>query len=204
MALANSEWREITVESGIQHEPFPPHQLSGVAEWMIRTLKEMSTSMLVQAGLLPELWSKAMTTVAYIRNRLMFNSSLPQRWRRFPTEKMKDQYSQLKPFSCLCYVIVPEEKQKSFTSKTRHVRFLVLYGTLRRFLRCWILLYLYSSERETWWISISWITRQEGWSRIQFVFPYRSILSNMNPNVDKRMLSHPITLKGVCRVIALD
>jgi len=105
----------------------------------------MSTSMLVQAGLLPELWSKAMTTVAYIRNRLMFNSSLPQRWRRFPTEKMKDQYSQLKPFSCLCYVIVPEEKQKSFTSKTRHVRFLVLYGTLQRFLRCWILLHLYSS-----------------------------------------------------------
>lgn len=52
---ANSEWREMVTESGIQHKPSPPnHQdRNGASERMIRTLKEMSTSILVQAGLPP-------------------------------------------------------------------------------------------------------------------------------------------------------
>ena len=83
MVQVNSEWREITVESGIHHELFRPHQLSGVAERIIRTLKEMSMSMLVQL----DVSLNSGTTVVYIRNRLMSNSSLLQRQhslRRFP------------------------------------------------------------------------------------------------------------------------
>jgi hypothetical protein len=75
MAQANLEWREITVESGIHHELFCPHQLSGVAEPIIKTLKEMFTSMLVQL----DFSLNSGTTVVYIRNRLMSNSSLLQR-----------------------------------------------------------------------------------------------------------------------------
>ena len=86
MAQANSEWRGITVESWIHHELFRPHQLSGMAERIIRTLKEMSTSMLVQ---LDFSLNSGLTTVVYIRSRLMSNSSLLQcqhSLRRFPTE----------------------------------------------------------------------------------------------------------------------
>jgi hypothetical protein len=92
MVQVNSEWREITVESEIHHELFRPHQLSGVAERIIRTLKEMSMSMLVQ---LDFSLNSGLTTVVYIRNRLMSNSSLLQRQHSFSRN------SHLKTFSCL-------------------------------------------------------------------------------------------------------
>jgi len=47
--FTNSEWDDIVTETGIQHETSPPYHQdrNGVIERMIRTLKEMATSMLV-------------------------------------------------------------------------------------------------------------------------------------------------------------
>ena len=87
---------------------------------MIRTIKEMTTSMLVQAGLLPLYWSEALATAVYLRNRITTKASLSGLTpyaTLYPNDN-EDQYSHLKPFGCLCYVFVPEEKQKNFSSKT--------------------------------------------------------------------------------------
>jgi Reverse transcriptase (RNA-dependent DNA polymerase)/Integrase core domain len=124
----NKEWEEIVVDAGIQHEPSPPyeHDRNGVAERAIRTIKEMATSMLVQAGLPPSYWPDAVATASYLRNRLPTKASLTGLTpiaTIYPAEK-EDQYSHLKPFGCLCYAAVPKEMRRSFTSKTRVCLFL--------------------------------------------------------------------------------
>jgi Reverse transcriptase (RNA-dependent DNA polymerase)/Integrase core domain len=129
--FANTEWDWIISEAGIQHEPAPPYHKdrNGVSERMIRTLKEMATSMLAQAGLPPRYWSEAVNTATHLRNRLISNASLTGMtayFRLYPQGK-EDQISHLKPFGCLCFAGVPEEQQKSFTSKTR-VCLLMGYG----------------------------------------------------------------------------
>ena len=126
--FANKEWKIIIAEAGIQHEPSPPdtQDRNGVAERAIRTLKEMATSLLVQAKLPPIFWAEAIATAVYIRNRVPTSASLTglvPLFMAYPNLK-EDQYSHLVPFGCLCFVIVPEDKQESFTSKTRVCLFL--------------------------------------------------------------------------------
>jgi hypothetical protein len=93
---------------------------------MIRTIKEMVT-LIVQAGLLPLYWSETLATAVYLRNRIMTNASisgLTPFSTLYPKNRDEDHYSRLRPFGCLCYALVPEEKQENFTTKTRVCLFL--------------------------------------------------------------------------------
>ena len=86
----------------------------------------MATAMLVQAKLPPSFWQYATETAVYLRIRLLTKASLTESTplhAAYPNIK-EDQYSHLQPFGCLCYVLVPEEKQESFTTKTRICIFL--------------------------------------------------------------------------------
>jgi len=101
--------------------PHHHNDRNAVSERLIRTLKEMATSMLAQAGLPPRYWSEAVNTATHLRNWLISKASLTGTTAYFtlyPRGK-EDQISHLKPFGCLCFTGVPEEQQISFTSKTR-------------------------------------------------------------------------------------
>jgi hypothetical protein len=84
-------------------------------------------TLIVQAGLLPLYWSETLATAVYLRNRIMTNASisgLTPFSTLYPKNRDEDHYSRLRPFGCLCYALVPEEKQENFTTKTRVCLFL--------------------------------------------------------------------------------
>jgi transposase InsO family protein len=97
---------------GIHHQVTAPYtpQSNGVAERINRTLLEMMRSMLYQANLPSRFWTYALDTAVYLKNRLphasirhrtpfeMFYSKLPR-------------YEHLRPFGCILYAFVPEERR---------------------------------------------------------------------------------------------
>ena len=129
-----------------------------------------------------------MATSAYIRNRLISSASLTGTSAfvaAFPKRKDEDHYSHMKPFGCLCYAVVPEAKQKSFTSKTRP---------------CLFLGYVWDSTKIFKIMDIAtryvFTSPSVKFDEYQFpglpdkkpnpnLFPYRSCLPHMNPTIDK-------------------
>jgi transposase InsO family protein len=97
---------------GIHHQVTAPYtpESNGIAERINRTLLEMMRSMLYQANLPNRFWTYALDTAVYLKNRLphasiqhrtpfeMFHSKLPR-------------YEQLRPFGCILYAFVPEERR---------------------------------------------------------------------------------------------
>ena len=69
---SSREFHEYLHENGIRHEFTVPNspQQNGVAERMNRTLIESARSMLAHAGLSNEYWAEAVSTAAYVRNRI--------------------------------------------------------------------------------------------------------------------------------------
>ena len=71
---------------GIQHEPTAPYspQSNGKAERLNRTLKTFARAMLYQANMPKSFWAEAMTTAAYLINRLpseAINNQIPyEKW----------------------------------------------------------------------------------------------------------------------------
>ena len=101
---------------GIQHEltaPYSP-QLNGKAERLDRSLKTFARAMLYQANMPKSFWAEAMTTVAYLINRLpseaINNQILYKKWyqKQLPISDLRA----LKPFGCIVHIHVPEERQR--------------------------------------------------------------------------------------------
>ena len=76
----SKEFQVHLTSKGIRHELTIPHtpQKIGVAERMNRTLQESARAMLTHAGLPNGYWAEAMSTAAYIRNRVAA-SALPEK-----------------------------------------------------------------------------------------------------------------------------
>ncbi len=75
--FTSKEFQAIMIKHGIRHEksaPYSPHQ-NGTAERNWRTLFEMARCMVLEGKLPKELWTYAVLTAAYIRNRC-YNSRL--------------------------------------------------------------------------------------------------------------------------------
>jgi transposase InsO family protein len=90
---------------GIRHQQSPPylHKLSGVGEWFNRTIVIMARAMGEEASLPPSLWTEAINTATYVKNRLP-HSRLPLSqtlYEVFHTTKPKITY--LKPYGQICY-----------------------------------------------------------------------------------------------------
>ena len=102
---------------GIQHEPTAPYspQSNGKAERLNYTLKTFVRAMLYQANMPKSFWAEAMTTVAYLINRLpseAINNQIPyEKWyqKQLPISDLQA----LKPFSCIVHIHVPEEHQRA-------------------------------------------------------------------------------------------
>ena len=99
-------------EMGIKHESTTPYSSSsnGKAERLNQTLQEHIRSMLYQANMPKSFWAEAMSTAAYLINRLPSSpiDGIPyELWhnKRLKSKELK----LLKPFGCIVHVHVPEE-----------------------------------------------------------------------------------------------
>lgn len=119
----NKELRSFYKQQGIQSQysaPYSPQQ-NGVAERKNRSLTEMATCMLVDAGMEKRFWGEAMLTATYIQNRLPSRSiqKTPHElwWGRKPD------LSHIRVFGSQAYVHVPDTKRKKLDSKARKLTF---------------------------------------------------------------------------------
>jgi hypothetical protein len=102
---------------GIRHEicaPYSPQQ-NGVAERMNRTLVETARTMIFNAGLSKMYWAEAVTTAAYVRNRVVTSSTGVTPYERWYGRKPN--VSHLKVFGCNGYALVPESERRKWTEK---------------------------------------------------------------------------------------
>ena len=99
----SNEFRSLLRKRGIRHElssPYSPHQ-NGTAERNWRTLFEMARCLLLESGLPKTLWTYAIKSAAYIRNRCYNN-----RTNQTPYETMtgvKPDLSKMSVFGSECY-----------------------------------------------------------------------------------------------------
>ena len=109
--FTSAEFRSLLVRNSIKQEfsaPYSPHQ-NGTAERSWRTLFEMARCMLIDAKLPKKLWTYALKTAAYIRNRC-YNP----RTGKTPFEMMTGEQPNLKNmkiFGSPCYAYLQEKEE---------------------------------------------------------------------------------------------
>ena len=109
--FTSEEFKNLVVKNRIKHEfsaPYSPHQ-NGTVERSWRTLYEMARCLLLETKLPKKLWTYALKTSAYIRNRC-YNP----RTRKTPFEMMTGHKPNLKNmhiFGTICYAYVQNKKK---------------------------------------------------------------------------------------------
>lgn len=119
----NGELRRFYKEEGIKPQfttPYTPQQ-NGVAERKNRSITEMATCMLLDAGLDKRYWGEAVLTATYLQNRLP-SRSVPKTphelwWGRKPD------LSHLRVFGSHAYVHVPDVKRSKMDGKATKLVF---------------------------------------------------------------------------------
>lgn len=109
--FTSAEFRSFLMKNHIKHEfsaPYSPHQ-NGTAERSWRTLFEMARCLLLEASLPKKLWTYAVKTSAYIRNRC-YNP----RTGKNPYEMMtgvKPNLKNMHIFGTYCYAYIQNKKK---------------------------------------------------------------------------------------------
>ena len=101
---------------GVKHETASPHspQSDGKAERLNRTLNNYARAMLYQANMPKSFWAEAITTAAYLLNRLpsdAIDNGIPyELWhgRALTTRDLRS----IKPFGCMVETNVPKKRRK--------------------------------------------------------------------------------------------
>ena len=98
-------------------------QQNGVAERMNRTLVESARTMISHAGLPNMYWAEAISTAAYVRNRMTTkaikeNKTPYERW-----YGKKPNLSHLRVFGCMAYVHIPDDERRKLNKKVEKMRF---------------------------------------------------------------------------------
>ena len=122
----STKFVKFCADRGIIQKFTPPYtpELNGVAERMNRTLVECARCMLEHAGMSNAYWGEAVTTSAFLRNRLPTRA---QDLHKSPYEewtKKKPMLANLKVFGCHAYVHVPKEKRSKLDPRASLCRFL--------------------------------------------------------------------------------
>lgn len=110
---------------GIRHELTVPHtpEQNGVAERINRTLMESARAMLRHAGLPNMFWAEAVSTAAYLRNRL---PSRAFKQSTTPYElwcKRKPNVGHLRVFGCRAYAHIPDAERRKLDKKAEALIF---------------------------------------------------------------------------------
>lgn len=125
----SAKFENFLKQKGIWHEicaPYSPQQ-NGVAERMNRTLVESARSMIFNAGLSKAYWAEAVTTAAYVRNRVVTSSTGVTPYERWYGKK--PDVSSLKVFGCMAHALVPDNERRKWDRKTQCLRFVGYGGT---------------------------------------------------------------------------
>lgn len=137
LEFCNNELDTFFKDLGIKHERsnVETPQMNGVAERINRTLLELTRSMLKSAHLPQKFWAEAVTTAAYIKNRVChtaINDEFPLAiWmERTPSVR------HLKVYGCLAYARLPEQRRKKLDDRAVRCVF-VGYATQTRGYRLW-------------------------------------------------------------------
>ena len=109
---ASKEFKDLILQHHIKHEFTSPYSTrqNGVAERNWRTLFDMARSLLIESGMPKDLWTYALLTATYIRNRC-FN-------RRFKGTAygtitgLKPDVSRLHVFGTICYAYIHTHTKK--------------------------------------------------------------------------------------------
>jgi len=109
------ELTPVLKDLGVKHEPTSPHspQSNGKAERLNRTLNNYARAMLYQANMPKSFWAEAITTAAYLLNRLPSDSvnGIPYELWHGRQLTMQDLKS-IKPFGCIVHANVPKKRRK--------------------------------------------------------------------------------------------
>ena len=118
------EFESYLKSKGIKHETTVAHspQQNGVAERMNRTLLESARAMVYHAGLGKFFWAEAVSTAAYIRNRVTTTASGQTPYERW-YGRIPD-VSNFRVFGCMAYAHVPEVERTKLDKKAVKLRFL--------------------------------------------------------------------------------
>jgi hypothetical protein len=111
-------------ESGIRHlytMPYKPQQ-NGIAERRNRTLMDMTRSMMAYAELPNHFWGEALSTAAYILNRIKTKSK-PLTPYEYWTG-LKPVFHNLKVWGCKAHVLIPKPLRDKLANKTWECRFI--------------------------------------------------------------------------------
>ena len=114
-------------DRGIHHEltaPYSPAQ-NGVSERANRTLMESARAMMAKAGLPEKYWAEAVSTAAYLKNRVPTRSVAEK---KTPYEKWygrKPNVSHLRVFGCMAYAYIPDAiRDGKLSKKAQRLRFI--------------------------------------------------------------------------------
>ena len=137
LEFCNKELSEYFRSAGIKHEKsnVETPQMNGVAERINRTLLDLTRSMLKSAYLPPKFWTEAVTTAAYIKNRVCHSTIRDQIPFTVWTEKIPS-VRHLKAYGCLAYARLPDQGRKKLDDKAAECIF-VGYATQTRGYRLW-------------------------------------------------------------------
>jgi hypothetical protein len=110
--------------SGIRHlytMPYKPQQ-NGISERRNRTLMDMTRSMMAYADLPIHFWGEALSTAAYILNRVKTKSKLLTPYEYWTG--LKPDIDNLKVWGCKAHVLIPKPLRDKLCSKTWECRFI--------------------------------------------------------------------------------
>lgn len=120
----SKEFETYLKSKGIHHQLTVPHtpEQNGVAERMNRTLMESARSMIAHAGLPNCYWAEAVSTAAYLRNRIIttaFDKKMTpfERW-----YGRKPDLSHLRVFGCMGYAHIPDVQRQKLDKKAEKFR----------------------------------------------------------------------------------
>ncbi|CAK9832720.1 Retrovirus-related Pol polyprotein from transposon TNT 1-94 [Anthophora retusa] len=126
LEFCNQELIEFFKNLGIKHMKDPmsiPPQMNGISEKIYRTLLELTRSSLKSAHLPKRFWAAAVTTAAYIKNRVCHAAindkvSLAVWIERTPSVR------HLKVYGCLACARLPEQGRRKLNDRTVECIFL--------------------------------------------------------------------------------